>query len=185
MIFKQWAVAIIIGLVASTSSFGQQTTDFSFNDLKFLNGLYTGTLTYKDYSSNEIVTLKLVCNTTQKNEELNLKILINEWGKNYDQNYTYKSKNGKVNGFSLVSNYYNSGNQSFKVVLTQKGKDGNDNKSCLFKYTMIGDNQSFLITKEVKFDDETAYFIRNQYHFMRTPDLVSKELGFKSPSMEN
>ena len=156
---------------------GQQETDFSIEDFKFLNGLYSGTLTYKDYSSDKIVPLQLVCNTYFKGDQVIQKILINENFENYSQEYKYKIKDGSIDGFEVISNQI--GKTNLKIIATQKGKDGNQNRPCTFKYTFDASEQEYTITKEVKFDDEQDYFIRNQYHFKRIEKLNPEKIGFK------
>lgn len=166
-------------MILSSALFGQSDPKLSSEDLQFLNGLYTGTLTYTDYTSEEIVTLQLVCNTYLKNDQLAQSILINEWGGNYEQSYTYKVKNGTIDGHQMDQIEIDREKKMIKVVYTRKGQDGNENRPCTFKYTLVGDVHQYSITKQVKFDDETDYFIRNQYRFNRLQEVSSTDLGFK------
>ena len=174
------SVVIFFILLVSFPLLSQSSKELSIDDLTFLNGLYTGTLTYKDYSSDQTVTLPLVCNTFYKNDQILQKILINEGGKNYEQDYKFRIKDGKVDGFELVSQIINveDNAKAIELIISQKGKDGNQNRPCTFKYTIKGDQSAYAVTKEVKFDDEASYFIRNQYRFKRLESLKETEKGF-------
>ena len=172
--------AALFGLcLMSCPATGQTTSKLATQDFQFLNGLYAGTLTYRDYTSNETVTLQLVCNTYLKNNQLVQKILINEWGGNYEQDYKYTFKNGGIEGYSLVSSDINTDTKNVELIFSKKGRDGNKNRSCTFKYTLKSNQETYSITKEVKFDDEEDYFIRNQYRFERLNSIAKEDLGFK------
>lgn len=148
-----------------------QTTDTtasaSLKEFKFLSGTHTGTLGYKDYTGGEWVELKLVGAIHIKNDKLVIKHLIVEGEKLYDQNYSFDFKGSKatVNGdkMDVIENTFNTDSGSKKLVLTHKGKDGNKNRKCTFRYTAEYKANVLTISKEVKFDDENDYFLRNKY----------------------
>ena len=179
MNFKSLSLLIVTFCCFGFSNilFGQQKDDFTIENFKFLNGLYSGTLTYTDYSSNKVVPLQLVCNTYFDKDEIIQKILINEGFGNYDQEYKYKIKDGSIAGFKTVSSQIDG--KTIKIIATKKGKDGNENRPCIFRYTFDANDQEYLITKEVKFNDEENYFIRNQYYFKRIEKPSPSEVGFK------
>ncbi len=154
--------------------FAQSSPAIMANELSFLNGLYEGTLTYKDYTSGELEMLRLVANTYVKKEALTIDIFINENGKPYNQNYTYDFENGTINKGELIDKHISGTDQAFNVAYTYKGKDGNERKSCTFRITMKGDMNDFSITKEVLFDGTKEYFVRNQYRFDRVKNIQEK-----------
>ena len=56
---------------------------------------------------------------------------------------------------------------ALKIMLEEKGKDGNDFKPATFHHVLLIDNNKFTMTKLVRFDGETTFFQRNQYSFNR------------------
>mgnify|MGYP006276749501 CR=1 FL=1 len=135
-------------------------------ELNFLEGLYQGDLTYKDYTSGELESLPLVASFTRKGDTYTLDIELCEWGKLFDQKYKYRIANGTVysdGAWNLESKAVNDDAKTFAIVISRTGKDGNERRPCTFRTTLAGSVQQWTITKEVKFDDEPDYFIRNQY----------------------
>jgi hypothetical protein len=135
-------------------------------ELNFLEGLYRGDLTYKDYTSGELESLPLVASFTRKGDTYTLDIELYESGKLFDQKYKYRIANGTVysdGAWNLESKEVNSDAQTFAIVIKRTGKDGNERRPCTFRTTLAGDARQWTITKEVKFDDEPDYFTRNQY----------------------
>ena len=170
-----------ISSLFTTDLIAQPAPGIQLDDFKPLSGLYQGTLTYRDYSSDKIVTLQTVSNVSFDEKSMNIKILINEWGKDYTQNYNYKIKNGAlVNNGAWDTESIDKGEEGkLRLVVTQKGKDGNKNRPCIFRVTFDGDDQHFSITKEVRFLDEADFFIRNRYTFQRINELNPDTSDFK------
>ena len=138
-------------------------------ELKPLNGLWKGDLIYRDYSSDERVSLPLVGNAYFKGEDLHLEFIINE-GKVYRQHYAYQVKDGSIVFEGPWTTEAKAGTISggdFRLVLTKRGRDGNQRKPCTFRLTFSGGAQALTISKEVKFDSEAEYFLRNEYQLVR------------------
>ena len=88
-------------------------------------------------------------------------------GKVVRQKYEVSFKQDKaiVNGqtMDILENTFGTKDQKPKMVVSHRGRDGNDNQKCTFRYTLSYENDLLKITKEVKFDNEQDYFVRNQY----------------------
>jgi hypothetical protein len=137
----------------------------SAEDFRSVLGTHIGTLGYKDYSGGNWVNLDLVGVSYITMDKFVIEHLIYE-GKVYRQKYEFNFKGGKVsvNGetMTLQENTFNQETNQ-KMVLTQRGKDGNKNRKCTFRHTISYENNQLTILKEVKFDDEQDFFKRNMY----------------------
>lgn len=135
-------------------------------DFSTILGIHTGTLTYLDYTSNKSETLSMVGLAYLKGEKLILEHTFYEWGRVIDQKYTYDIVNGqlalgkKAKTISLESD---TAAKTFRQVITLPGKDGNEQKPCIFRMTFDYDGKVFAIKKEVSFDNEQSFFRRNEY----------------------
>ncbi len=155
-------------LVAALFLRGELTIEI--DEVKHLNGLYTGTLTYLDYTSNERETLPLIGNCYVEQKKLILEFTFNESGKIIRHKYDLEFKNGTIyadGALKLEEKEYNAVTKEFRLVLTERGKDGNEQKPCTFRYTVRYANDVFTMTKDVKFDGESAFFNRNEYKITR------------------
>jgi len=139
-------------------------------EVEHLDGLYTGTLSYLDYTSEERVEIPLTGNCRVKKNQLILEFIINEWGNTVRQKYKYSFKNGTIyhdGAWNLEKDEYDPETKAFTYVITKSGKDGNERKPCTFRVTMAYANDTLTVTKDVKFDDEDAFFNRNEYKITR------------------
>lgn len=151
---------------ACTLTLFAQAPTASINTFDQALGLHTGMLQYKDYTSGELVDLELVGVASVDKDELVLEHAIYEHGDVFRQKYAYKFKNGKVyyeGAWDVVEQEKSADGKLAKLVITKAGKDGNDRKPCTFRLTFSYENQTLSITKDVKFDDEKEYFMRNRY----------------------
>ncbi len=131
-------------------------------------GAWKGKLEYRDYTSNEWVGMPLEGAAYLKGNSFHLKYLLKE-GKGYKQHYTYAIKDGTVfsgGAWKIVSFQPLSGGV-FQLVMTQAGRDGNEHKPCMFRVRFEGNAQYLTITKEVRFDGEADFFVRNTYSLTR------------------
>jgi hypothetical protein len=163
---------IIILLIALIPYFeplqAQQMVQLS--DLEPWKGLFQGSLTYMDYTSNDIVPMAMVAAVSTKKDKLDIEIRLTEWGGIYKQHYSYTFKNGTLyfNGaWDMQTQGVEIQNGVRKAVFTKDGKDGNEHKPCTFRLTFSGTADDWSIRKEVKFKDGQEYFTRNVYTFTR------------------
>ncbi len=160
---------IMLAILFATLLLNAQPT-VQIDEVKHLNGLYTGTLTYLDYTSNERVAIPLIGNCYIEKNKLIQEFTINEWGRVIRQKEEYEFKNGTIytsGALKLEEKEYNAATKEFRLVLTERGKDGNDQKPCMFRYTATYANDTFVMTKDVKFDGENEFFNRNEYKISR------------------
>lgn len=142
-----------------------QPLTVSITDFAPLEGLYTGRLTYTDYQSGDRVAMPLVANLLVEKNRAELWIEINENGRRYQQDLSFKIKNGAVQGWTTQRNAIAS---EGVLVLENRGRD--DRRPAAFRLTLAGSEEGLLITKEVRFLDDDGsedYFVRNQYALER------------------
>jgi hypothetical protein len=157
------SLLLLIGLNASAQNSTVRSKDFTP-----LAGKWTGTLTYLDYSSNKLESIKANLYTEIKNDslfELNI-YYTDEPSHNAKDEYRIREKGTIINDTKVIERTALP-NGVLKIVLEEKGKDGNDSKPATFHHVMLISKNKFTLTKLVKFDGEATFFQRNQYTFSR------------------
>lgn len=163
---KKTIVALALFIYSLLNILQAQETTTQLSDWESLFGTHVGSLTYKDYSSEKLVILKCVGLTYEKKGALVLEHDFYEWGKIIRQKYTYKFKDGSISqegNWNCTEKTMSADGKMVKAVFTQTGKDGNENRPCTFRKTFTKDGDTLTILKEVKFDDEEVFFMRNKY----------------------
>lgn len=139
-------------------------------DIKTMEGSWSGTLTYLDYSSNKSVTIPSNITIVQSAKDENTFIVS-----------TYYSDEPKANnidsmgitaggkqlaGYHVLSNTLKQ--QTRTIVASTKGIDGNDDKPATVKKTYIIQPNILTIKKEVQFEGTKNWITRHTYHFTKT-----------------
>ncbi|MEM6766910.1 MAG: hypothetical protein AAF655_18380 [Bacteroidota bacterium] len=170
-IFSSLALCCLF-LFISFSSYSQNLTLTNAELLGF-QSMHTGELTYKNYNDGNLITLPFVGVTYQKKGKLVIEHAIYEGGRVINQKYGYETKNGQLVGgggtWQVLDKQSGPDGKLTKLVVSRRGKDGNERKKCTFRTTMDISAVSFTIIKEVKFDDEEEYFMRNKYTMNKYP----------------
>ncbi len=158
--------AAMMLLLITTSSFNKTKNEpiVTAADLTAFTGEWKGTLTYKDYTSGGQESI-LVNITIRMKDERSWSLRFNysqepNAGKNEDYALSHDGRMinaGKVIEKTILSD------GSLKIVLEERGKDGNDQKSCMFRQVILLNKSQLIITKLVKFDDEVEFFQRNEF----------------------
>lgn len=130
-------------------------------------GDYAGTLTYTDYTSGRQVVLnQMEGKFLVDNGKSILSTKITEGTRVYPSEMRIAQNGNQVtfgeNQWTIVEEKSHEGKIT-EWTLTRRGVDGNDNKPCTFKMLLHFQDDMVTWRKEVKFDDETQYFMRNQY----------------------
>lgn len=154
-------------IMASMNSFGQSPA-VTINDFTSLKGRWTGTLTYLDYSNNKSETIKANLDVVIKDSSIyELAIFYTDEPKKSGKDSYRILKNGTKINDRLVIERTVDADGNIKVVLQDKGTDGNDYRPATFHQVLVIGKNNFTITKLVKFDGEEKFFQRNQYVFSR------------------
>jgi len=133
----------------------------TMEEVAIIEGEYKGTLEYLDYSDNKTkTTLNMTASFIIDGNKIQVVNKFNEGnGRMETRKGNYKIKGGKMEGHTLKEKVIDG--DAFRLVWLETGKDGNDNKSATFRFTMESDGTNLSIRKEVLFDGETEYFTRN------------------------
>jgi hypothetical protein len=170
---KKWIS--IMALLFAMLQTNAQTTDSLFvqpSDFNQLKGSWKGTLTYKDYKSGYSETIKTTLYGSMQSKKRKSRTWIlqfdypDEPDHGSKENWTM-SKDGKMINKAKLIEKTMLADGTLKIVLDEKGKDGNDNKPCTIRKVIALNSHSFTITKLVRFDDEKEFFQRHVYQFTR------------------
>lgn len=157
------SVLLCIGLNSQA-----QTPVVGINDFKNLEGNWQGTLIYQDYSSHTSETIQA---TGKLKIESDSSFMLSidypdEPGKGEKDKYIIATNGLTINNKKIRERTLQP-DGTLKIVLEEKGEDGNDNKPATFHQVWMISKNKFTITKMVKFDTETAFFQRHQYVFSK------------------
>ncbi len=160
-------MAVFVANAQSTDSLLVRPSDFNN-----LFGTWKGTLTYKDYGSGNSVSIKTTIYGWMKDHQRRGRTwkLKFEYPEEPDhstkENWTI-SKDGTMINQAKIVEKKKLADGSLKIVLEEKGIDGNDNKPCTIRKVIELNSHSFTIAKLVRFDDEKEFFQRHIYQFTR------------------
>jgi len=145
------------------------TGTVSVKDFKPAFGKWKGTLTYIDYTSGKPYSMP--CKITVIADQLsNRKVILNIEYPNEPQangkDTVVISADGKMIGDDLViSNEKVKG--VTKIIAERTGEDGNDHRKALLRHTFTFSRKSFSKRKEVRFEGEDKWILRNEYKMSR------------------
>ena len=159
--------AAMLLLLLTASSFHQKQSEpvVTAADLSLFTGDWTGTLTYKDYTSGGQESIAVNISVRKKAKRI--------WRLRF--NYSQEPNAGKTDKFKLSTDgRMMNGSKvvektilpdgTLKIVLEERGKDGNDQKPCTFNHIILLNKSQLRISKLVKFDNETTFFQRNEFN---------------------
>lgn len=137
-------------------------------DLDQLTGKWTGKLTYLDYTSNRPESIPSLLTVAKKRNSLYRFSFSypGESGRSSVENFLV-SEDGKTISKMRIVEYVKTPGGEFKLVLEEKGKDGNNHRPALFHHIVASSGEKLVLTKMVKFNGEEEFFQRNQYVFTR------------------
>ena len=158
------AIACCLVFITTTG----YTQTISSDDFKPLEGNWKGQLTYLDYSSNKQESIKANASVEiKKSAKFEMGIYYaDEPSQNGKEIYRIKENGTMLNNRKVIERTVQA-DGTLKIVLEDKGRDGNDKKPATFHHELIISKNMFIITKMVKFDGEENFFQRNQYSFSR------------------
>ena len=136
-------------------------------DLKIVIGNWKGSITYLDYQTNKPFTMPANLNVTQGTSE-NILLLNNIYPNEPKANSSYKikiAKNGMLLNKNLVTSRKELENGRIKIQTEHEAKD--DNKKALLRHTYVISKDSFLVRKEVQFEEADDWIKRSECNYSR------------------
>ncbi|MEP6923796.1 MAG: hypothetical protein ABI954_04980 [Pyrinomonadaceae bacterium] len=138
-------------------------------DLQRLTGAqWIGTLSYLDYGTNKKVSIPSKLTVTQSAEDKLSWVFEYQYPDEPKANSKEKitiSRDGKTIDGETVVGRTNLAGDMLKIVTEKTGMD--NDKKALFRLTYLSSETDFSIKKEVKYEDATEFFMRNEYSWKR------------------
>jgi len=161
------AATIVIVLLLSVCLSAQNK--ISIADFKMSEGKWKGTLTYLDYTSGKPYTMP--CNITVSPVNSNPQQLVIAYEypdepKANGNDTLVISRDGKMidDGTVIVKEKIGG---LLKVITEKNGVDGNESRKAQIRLIYEAGKKSFSIRKEVKFEGEEKWILRNEYKMAR------------------
>jgi hypothetical protein len=144
-------------------------TIVSVKDFKPGFGKWQGTITYLDYTSGKPFTMP--CNLTISKDKTNTQRLVlayeypNEPKANGNDTIVISADGKMIDDEMFVSKEKVNG--VLTITAEKSGVDGNDNKKAILRHVYIIGKKTFIKRKEVKFDGEEKWILRNEFKMSR------------------
>lgn len=162
----------ISALLIASSLFGLvslKTPKVRTKDLQTLTGAkWAGSLSYLDYRKNQKVSIPSTLTVTQSVEDKSSWMFEYQYPdepKANSKEIVTLSKDGKFINAEMVIERTNLPGDVLKIVTEKNGSD--NDKKALFRFTYLLSKTSLSIKKEVKYEDATGFFVRNEYSWKR------------------
>lgn len=157
----------IIGLlIFSGFAFIENNDTVSIKDFKPTFGKWKGVLTYLDYSSGKPYTMPANI-TIRKNESNDHQLILaleypDEPKANGNDTLVISNDGLQVDGAAVLSKKKTS-NGNLEIITEKEGTDGNDNRNARMRHIYIIGKKKFTSRKEVRFEGEEKFILRNEY----------------------
>jgi hypothetical protein len=141
----------------------------SIKDLKPALGKWKGTITYLDYTSGKPFTMP--CNITITGDKTNFHRLIlafdypKEPKANGNDTLSTSADGSMIDSEKIVSK--ENKESALQITTQTNGVDGNDNKNALIRHIYTISKKIFIKRKEVRFDGEDKFIMRNEFKMSR------------------
>jgi len=153
-------------LILFTTAF---VTNVSIKDFKPALGKWKGTITYLDYTSGKPFTMP--CNLTITKDKTNSRQLIlafeypEEPKANGNDTLRVSADGTMIDDEKVIAKENKEG--ALQIITETNGVDGNDNKKALIKHIYTISKKTFIKRKEVKFEEEDKFIMRNEFKMFR------------------
>lgn len=165
---KRSLILVAIVLAACVASVLGQSASVVPGDLYALDGTWTGTLTYLDYSSGKKTSIKSDLRVGRMEGEAgawSFEYIYPDEPKANGTSVVKLSPDGRILNDQAVLKREKLPDGTIKIVTTKTGTD--NDKKALFRFTYLIAPSSFSILKEVKVEGADQFFERNTYRWAR------------------
>ena len=148
------------------TGFSFQSPTIKASEFKPWLGNWKGTLSYKDYSSGEMTSIKVEMKLgpiADADKIVYAESYPDEPDHNFSDTLRFSQDGKLINSGVLASKKKSSGNLEF--ILTSEGED--DGQKSEIKVTYIFSKNSYTRKKEVRHRGQGDYFLRNEYKMTR------------------
>jgi hypothetical protein len=164
-------IKLFIGLLVFPAlAFMQLADPVTVKDLKPAFGQWKGSLTYLDYSSGKPYSMpaNVTISKDKKNDhQLILAFQYPDEPKANEIDTLILSNDGlQINGAMVISKE-KTGNGLLQIITEKPGVDGNDNRKAVVKHIYTISKKVLVIRKEIRFEGEEKFIMRNEYKMNR------------------
>lgn len=161
---------ILLAVLITIASLGDLVgSKVDTKDLDLLTGAqWKGTLTYLNYRSKKKVSIPSHLTVTKSSGDQHTWVFDYEYPdepKANGKKSMVVSQDGSAVNDEKVTERVKVSEDTVKLVTEKPGED-NDRKA-LFRYTYLIGSRSFSIKKEVRYENESEWFERNEYSWQR------------------
>jgi uncharacterized membrane protein YphA (DoxX/SURF4 family) len=190
---KQFAqAAIMLLLLLSLSSFGQQTATVSVKDFQPIVGSWQGSLTYLDYTTNKPYTMPANIDIEQMGRN-NKFLFANSFPKEPNANWTDTitiSADGTTINNETVKSKQTLADGNLQLITEQMSIDGNEKKPALLRYTYTIGRDILIKRKDVLFTGTSEWINRHEYKYtvrarMLSPQQMKADLSILKSAWDN
>ncbi len=164
------SIAVTITILIYGVAFSQTKSKVSTNDFKNALGVWKGTLKYLDYSSGKPYTMPVNISiglNTAKVDEIIFAFVYPDEPKANGNDTLIINKNGiEING-AAVTEKHELPDGTLQIITETKGVDGNDHRKAVLRHIYSISKTVFKNRKEVRFEGEEKWILRNEYSFNR------------------
>jgi hypothetical protein len=158
----------VISVLMAACSFGQGSPAVSVKEFRAAEGNLKGWLTYLDYSSGKPFSMPAEVNVRVSAQGLVILALNYPKEPKANGNDTIAiGNNGTMLNGAIVVDRAVMEDGSIKLITEINGVDGNQNRKAVIRHIYIIGKAIFQNRKEVKFDGEDKWTMRNEYLFIR------------------
>ena len=147
-------------------------TQISNQDFASLAGNWSGSLTYLNYSSDDLYTLpaELKVVNDKKADKVIFYISFPEEPHANTIDTLSISEDGTLLEGEHVISKNKLDNGSLEIVTEITGTDGNDDKLAVIKHIYAIGHKNFLLQKKVRFIEGGDWITRNEFNFIKDPE---------------
>lgn len=141
----------------------------STKDFKPAFGSWKGTITYLDYTSGK--PFSMPCNITINKDKMNSRQLIlafeypEEPKANGNDTLRISADGTMIDEEKIITKENKDG--SLQIITETNGVDGNDHKKALIRHVYMVGKKTFIKRKEVRFEGEDKFIMRNEFRMSR------------------
>lgn len=161
---------LVILIMLPLFGFGQSNLAIKKNDFKSLVGEWKGSLTYLDYGSGKPYTMAANITIPKSNIRGNMLILTIEYPgepkANGNDTLGISDDRSKFDGARIISRKKKT-DGDLEIITEKDGADGNDNRKAVLRHIYSIGKKRFSARKEVRFNGEESFILRNEFSMTR------------------
>lgn len=171
LLIKKTAILLWL-LIFFLVGYSQDTSKISLKELQpALTGCWKGTITYLDYTSGKSFSMPAELKIEQQSSP-DLFLFQNFYPEEPKANSIdsfYISADGKKWNDELVTTFKRTSNGDINLITEKMGKDGNDDKAAILRYSYTLTKNTFTRRKDVQFVGTSNWLKRNEFSYSKMP----------------